>query len=82
MATDAAAPVTGTPTRVAQLCALLDAADARHAIMGATAMQLWGSSRSTRDVDILSPSVTMIVTTLAVTMSRMRCSKNFSPSLT
>jgi len=53
MASDAAEPVTGTGTRVARLCALLNAADARYVIVGATAMQLWGSSRSTRDVDIL-----------------------------
>jgi len=38
---------------VARLCALLNAADARYVIVGATAMQLWGTSRSTRDVDIL-----------------------------
>ncbi|WP_373063086.1 hypothetical protein [Gemmatimonas sp.] len=53
MATGAAEPVTAITTRVAQLCALLNAADARYVIVGATAMQLWGSSRSTRDVDIL-----------------------------
>jgi len=45
--------VTGARTRVARLCALLNAADARYVIVGATAMQLWGTSRSTRDVDIL-----------------------------
>ena len=81
MATDTAAPVTDLPTRVAQQCALPNAADARDVIVGATAMQLRGSSRSTRDVDILSRGVTMIATTLAVTKSRMRCSKDFSPSL-
>ena len=32
---------------------MLNAADARYVIVGATAMQLWGSSRSTRDIDIL-----------------------------
>ncbi len=53
MASDAPQPVTGPSTRVARLCALLNAADARYVIVGATAMQLWGSSRSTRDVDIL-----------------------------
>ena len=45
--------MTGARTRVARLCALLNAADARYVIVGATAMQLWGTSRSTRDVDIL-----------------------------
>ena len=39
--------------RVARVCALLNAADARYVVVGATAMQLWGSSRSTRDIDVL-----------------------------
>ncbi|MCC6245957.1 MAG: hypothetical protein IT353_24200 [Gemmatimonadaceae bacterium] len=40
-------------SRVARVCALLNATDARYVVVGATAMQLWGSSRATRDVDIL-----------------------------
>jgi len=40
-------------TRVARVCALLNAAEARYVVVGATAMQLWGSSRATRDVDVL-----------------------------
>lgn len=40
-------------TRVARVCALLNAAEARYLIVGATAMQLWGTSRATRDVDVL-----------------------------
>ncbi len=43
------APQTG----VARVCTLLNAEDARYAVVGATAMQLWGTSRSTRDIDIL-----------------------------
>lgn len=39
--------------RVARVCALLNAADARYVVVGATAMQLWGSSRSTHDIDVL-----------------------------
>jgi hypothetical protein len=39
--------------RVSRVCALLNASDARYVIVGATAMQLWGSSRATRDVDVL-----------------------------
>ena len=39
-------------SRVAQVCALLNAQEARYLVVGATAMQLWGSSRSTRDIDI------------------------------
>ena len=40
-------------TGVARVCALLNAAGARYVVVGATAMQLWGTSRSTRDIDIL-----------------------------
>lgn len=40
-------------SRVARVCQLLNAEEARYVVVGATAMQLWGTSRSTRDVDIL-----------------------------
>jgi hypothetical protein len=40
-------------TGVARVCALLNAERARYVVVGATAMQLWGTSRSTRDIDIL-----------------------------
>lgn len=40
-------------TRVARVSALLNEVDARYVIVGATAMQLWGTSRATRDVDVL-----------------------------
>ncbi len=45
--------MTEPTTRVARVCALLNAAEARYVVVGATAMQLWGTSRSTRDVDVL-----------------------------
>lgn len=45
--------VTEPTTRVARVCALLNAAEARYVVVGATAMQLWGTSRATRDVDVL-----------------------------
>jgi hypothetical protein len=40
-------------SRVAALCRLLNAEDARYLLVGASAMQLWGSTRATRDIDIL-----------------------------
>lgn len=40
-------------TRVAQLCSLLNAERARYVVVGATALQLWGTTRATRDIDIL-----------------------------
>lgn len=40
-------------SKLARLCELLNAEDARYLVVGATAMQLWGTSRATRDVDIL-----------------------------
>ncbi len=40
-------------TRLGRVCSALNRERARYLVVGATAMQLWGSSRSTRDVDIL-----------------------------
>jgi len=40
-------------TRLAEVCAALNAQDAKYVLVGAAAMQLWGSSRATRDIDIL-----------------------------
>lgn len=40
-------------TRVARLCSRLNKERARYLLVGATAMQLWGTTRATRDIDIL-----------------------------
>jgi predicted nucleotidyltransferase len=40
-------------TRVARVCSRLNAEHAKYVVMGATAMQLWGTTRATRDIDIL-----------------------------
>lgn len=40
-------------TQLAQVCHLLNEAGARYVLAGARALQLWGSSRATRDIDIL-----------------------------
>jgi hypothetical protein len=40
-------------TRVARVCSRLNAERAKYLVVGATAMQLWGTTRATRDVDIL-----------------------------
>lgn len=40
-------------SRLARLCALLNAEQARYLVVGAAAMQLWGTTRATRDIDIL-----------------------------
>lgn len=40
-------------TRLARVCSRLNAEDARYLVVGDMAMQLWGTSRATRDVDIL-----------------------------
>ena len=40
-------------TRLAQVCGPLNAHDAKYILVGAMAMQLWGTTRATRDVDIL-----------------------------
>lgn len=40
-------------TRIAEVCSRLNAEHARYVVVGATAMQLWGTTRATRDIDIL-----------------------------
>lgn len=40
-------------TRLAEVCAALHRHEARYVLVGAAALQLWGSSRATRDIDIL-----------------------------
>ncbi len=40
-------------TRLAKVCAALERRGARYVLVGATALQLWGSTRATRDIDIL-----------------------------
>ncbi len=45
-------------TRLAEVCSRLNRHKARYVLVGASALQLWGSTRATRDVDILiDPSV-------------------------
>ncbi len=45
--------MTAPISRVALVCRLLNEEDARYLVVGATAMQLWGTTRATRDIDIL-----------------------------
>ena len=40
-------------TRLAPLCEALNRHGAEYVVVGATAMQLWGTTRATRDVDLL-----------------------------
>lgn len=40
-------------TSVAEICGRLNHHRAKYVIVGATAMQLWGTTRATRDVDVL-----------------------------
>lgn len=40
-------------THLAAVCALLNGEGARYVLFGAVAMQLWGTTRATRDIDIL-----------------------------
>jgi predicted nucleotidyltransferase len=40
-------------TRLARVCSVLNAERAKYLLVGAAAMQLWGTTRATRDVDIL-----------------------------
>ena len=45
--------MSGYGTRVARVCSRLNAEGARYVLVGATAMQLWGTTRATQDIDIL-----------------------------
>ena len=40
-------------TELAEVCHRLNQAGARYLLVGARALQLWGSARATRDIDIL-----------------------------
>jgi len=40
-------------TRLARVCSRLNSERARYVLVGATAMQLWGTTRATQDIDIL-----------------------------
>ncbi len=40
-------------TSLAEVCARLNHHRARYVLVGASALQLWGSTRATRDIDIL-----------------------------
>ena len=40
-------------TRIAEVCSVLNSEAARYVVVGASAMQLWGTTRATRDIDIL-----------------------------
>lgn len=40
-------------TRLAGVCAVLNDESARYVLIGAAAMQLWGTTRATRDIDVL-----------------------------
>ncbi len=40
-------------TRLAEVCTRLNRHRAKYVLVGASALQLWGSTRATRDVDIL-----------------------------
>lgn len=46
-------------SRVALVCSRLNAERARYVLVGATAMQFWGTSRATRDIDILIEPTTL-----------------------
>lgn len=52
-------PVKSYETRVARVCSRLNTEKAKYLLVGATAMQLWGTTRATRDIAILiEPTVT------------------------
>jgi predicted nucleotidyltransferase len=62
-------------TRLAEVCAALNRKRAQYVVVGASAMQLWGTTRATRDVDILiEPSVENARRVLAA-LERIGCGR-------
>ena len=45
-------------TQLAEVCAHLNSRHAKYVVVGATAMQLWGTTRATRDIDLLIQATT------------------------
>ena len=65
-------------TALAEVCDRLNREGARYLVVGARALQLWGSTRATRDIDILAEwaadglcSVAISVTTLDAQLKRL-----------
>jgi predicted nucleotidyltransferase len=53
-------------TRTAEVCAALNEHGAKYVLVGAAAMQLWGTTRATRNVDVLiDPAVENVRRVLA-----------------
>lgn len=57
-------------TRLAGVCFLLNEEGAKYVLVGATAMQLWGTTRATRDVDILIEATTENASRVLAALSR------------
>ena len=57
-------------TRLASVCALLNEEGAKYVLVGATAMQLWGTTRATRDVDILIEATSENAARILAALSR------------
>lgn len=58
-------------TRLAEVCALLNEEGAGYVLFGATAMQLWGTTRATRDIDILIEPTTENARRVLAALSRL-----------
>jgi hypothetical protein len=69
-------------SRLAEVCSRLNAERARYVVVGARAGQLWGTSRATRDVDILiDPTVANARRVLrALTSLGMGFAKELAPA--
>ena len=58
--------MTAPTTRLGRVCAELNRQEADYVLFGASALQLWGSARATRDIDILiEPTVENALRVLA-----------------
>lgn len=58
-------------TDLAELCSRLNAHRAKYVLVGATAMQVWGTTRATRDIDILIEATTKNARNVLAALSEM-----------
>jgi len=63
--------LTGYRTELARVCAALNEQRARYVVVGSRALQLWGSSRATRDVDILIEPMTANAARVVSALSKL-----------
>lgn len=63
--------MTSNRTELSEVCANLNEAGVRYVLVGARAMQLWGTTRATRDIDVLIEPTTENARRVLSALSRL-----------